>query len=276
MNIDHVTIAGASLDALRKTFDTLGFPTDYGGPHSNGITHMALLGFDDGSYIELISTLKPGQESPWWDRYIKEDAGPCAWAIRADDIDAEAKRIAKQGVAVRGPDAMHRDRPDGKRVEWDLATLGEGDPGVKLPFLIHDRTPRSLRVEPSPSVAHSELTGIAHVVITAQDLHESDRIYSRLFGGWESPRGVDEHLPAELQTFDNLPVIFASPLDPRTPLAARHEKYGTCPLAYLIKSTDLGRSARRFPNAYEGLWFENPVLWLPSAGDLPWLGIVDW
>jgi catechol 2,3-dioxygenase-like lactoylglutathione lyase family enzyme len=276
MNIDHVTIAGSSLEAMRESFARLGLATDYGGPHSNGITHMALLGFDDGSYIELISTLKVGQTAPWWDRFIAGDSGPCAWAVRADDVAAEAKRIAGLGIPVRGPESMNRTRPDGQLVEWDLAYLGEGDPGLTLPFIIHDRTPRDLRVTPSASVRGSELRGVSRVVIMAKDLHQTDKLYSKVYGAWEAPRGVDEHLPAELQTFDNLPVIVASPLDPRKPLGLRLEQYGSCPLAFLIHSTDMEKSARRFPQAYEGSWFENRVLWLPTEGELPWLGIIDW
>ena len=61
LKIDHVTIAGPRLEAMQAAFAGLGFTTDYGGPHSNGITHMALLGFRDGSYIELISSLEPGR-----------------------------------------------------------------------------------------------------------------------------------------------------------------------------------------------------------------------
>lgn len=276
MKIDHVTIASASLEPLRKVFADLGLATDYGGPHSNGVTHMALLGFDDGSYIELISTIKAGQTAPWWDRFIAGDAGPCAWAVTTQDIAAETNRIAKLKVPVSGPNAMSRQRPDGQTVEWDISYLGEGDPGLTLPFIIQDRTPRALRVSPSASVARTELSGVARVVIMAKDLHETDRLYHRVYGAWEAPRGVDEHLPAELQTFENIPVIVASPLDPGTPLAARLSEYGPCPLAYLIHSTDMERSARRFPSAYEGIWFENRVLWVPTGGELPWLGIIDW
>ena len=63
MKLDHVTIAGSSLDRLRDAFARIGLATEYGGAHANGVTHMALLGFDDGSYIELASTVKPGWRS---------------------------------------------------------------------------------------------------------------------------------------------------------------------------------------------------------------------
>ena len=78
LKIDQVTIPGSSLAEMDKAFADIGLTTDYGGPHSNGITHMSLLGFDDGSYIELISSLEPGKkDSAFWGEHIAGNGGPC-------------------------------------------------------------------------------------------------------------------------------------------------------------------------------------------------------
>ena len=84
--IDHATLAARELEPLSDLFRRLGLDPVYGGTHSNGITHMAVLGFPDGSYLELISTLQPGQPSPWWEQAIHTSAGPCAWAVRVTGI----------------------------------------------------------------------------------------------------------------------------------------------------------------------------------------------
>jgi hypothetical protein len=39
--------------------------TDYGGPHGNGGTQMALLGFNVGSYLELIAPQGMAADSNW-------------------------------------------------------------------------------------------------------------------------------------------------------------------------------------------------------------------
>src|SRR5205807_845756 len=130
LQIDHVTVAGSDLALLQRAFAEAGLPTDYGGLHSNGVTHMALLGFEDGSYLELISTVKAGAPSPWWPRQIVEDGGPCAWCARVDDLAAECARLSGLGILVQGPTSFHRERPDGARVEWDLAFLGTGERGA--------------------------------------------------------------------------------------------------------------------------------------------------
>src|SRR5262245_47130104 len=121
MRIDHVTLAAPALDPLRGVFAELGLTTDYGGEHGNGVTHMALLGFDDGSYIELIAAITPGTPSPWWNKFIVQDGGPCAWAVGIDDVAAEAERITALGIKVNGPNHAGRQKPDGTKIEWDSA-----------------------------------------------------------------------------------------------------------------------------------------------------------
>lgn len=71
--------------------------TDYGGPHSSGLTKMPLLGFRNGSYIELISPTRPDSRPDIWRKQIEEDGGPCAWAIEVDDIGAEVAAAKDAG-----------------------------------------------------------------------------------------------------------------------------------------------------------------------------------
>jgi len=168
VRIDHVTVAGRDLDALRDRFASVGLISEYGGEHSNGITHMAVVGLPDGSYIELIASRDPSNhDHAFWPGHIAEDAGACAWAIEVDDVSAESTRLRERGIGVEGPHRMSRRRPDGRAIEWDLAFLGQSPtPGIDLPFMLRDRTPRAWRVQTTPGmeinsrrgadVAHSE------------------------------------------------------------------------------------------------------------------------
>ena len=47
LRVDHVPICVAELGKVQQAFAAAGLTPDYGGPHSTGGTHMALLGFDD-------------------------------------------------------------------------------------------------------------------------------------------------------------------------------------------------------------------------------------
>jgi len=58
LELDHVSVCGSSLDTLRQAFTDVGMTPDFGGPHGNGVTQMALVGFDDGTYLELIAPIK--------------------------------------------------------------------------------------------------------------------------------------------------------------------------------------------------------------------------
>src|SRR5262249_23926741 len=60
LKLDPVTVCRAALEAMRTAFASAGLASDYGGPHANDVTHMALIGFEDGSYLELIAPQKPG------------------------------------------------------------------------------------------------------------------------------------------------------------------------------------------------------------------------
>ena len=47
---------------------------------------MSQLGFDDGSYIELVSTDRPFTRSPNWSEHIVSEGGLCSWAVLVDEV----------------------------------------------------------------------------------------------------------------------------------------------------------------------------------------------
>jgi hypothetical protein len=262
LQIDHVTVAGPDLAVLEQTFAGVGLAADYGGPHSNGMTHMALLGFNDGSYLELISTLEPGpKETVFWGKHIAGNAGPGAWAVRVDDITGEAARLAGLGISVTGPDYYQRRRPDGLLVEWDLAFLGDKGAGAMLPFLIQDITPRDRRVRPSASVAAGLVAGVDTVVLGVADLAAA-ALFQRVYD-WPAPQVIDDALfGARLARFTGAPVILAAPLAGYSWLPERLARFGDSPCAYLLRTGDLGAARQRYPLVQPGDWFGRPLAWL--------------
>lgn len=262
--VDHAVVAGPDLDALASAFADAGLGTEYGGEHSNGVTHNRTLGFADGSYLELISTLEPGVESPWWNDPIHGDAGPCAWALAvpSEDIGAEARRISDLGVPVEGPDHYTRERPDGVVVEWDLAGVGEAL-GATLPFLVADRTPREYRITEAESVAGSGITGIAEVVVCVPDLGWAER-FAAFFGADPPERARHGGFGAELARFEDAPATLAAPLDGDAGawLRDRLDRFGPLPCAYLLGSEDPDATAERVALAGREEWFDDRVRWV--------------
>jgi hypothetical protein len=186
LRIDHVTVAGDVLADLEAEFASVGLPPEYGGEHSNGATHMSLLGFDDGTYVELLSATEraraAGRDDYWWADRIRADAGPAAWAVRSTDVERDADRLEAAGVPVAGPRSYQREREDGVTVAWDLAFPGSGEPGSLLPFLIEDRTPRRYRITPTEGVADGPIRGVETVVVGVPDLDDSTEALRDAFG----------------------------------------------------------------------------------------------
>src|ERR1700730_4401485 len=119
-HIDHITVAGKRVEEMQKALRAVGVQSEYGGPHSNRATEMALASFPDGSYLELIA-VQPNADakavaSHYWAKQMDENGGPCAWAIRVKDMDAEVKRLQGTGVPVGTPERSGRARPDGTRL----------------------------------------------------------------------------------------------------------------------------------------------------------------
>src|ERR1043166_4302532 len=112
VKIDHVTVAGSDVKKLQTALEAIGISSVYGGAHTNGTTEMALSSMPDGSYLELMGVQSNADaklvEQHVWGKFLKADAGPCAWAISTKDMAAEVKRLKAAGVTVGAPERSGR------------------------------------------------------------------------------------------------------------------------------------------------------------------------
>src|SRR6185369_7363065 len=79
LTVDHVTIAGARLKDLEAAMSAIGIRSDYGG------SHLELIALEADADPNRVA-MHP------WSRSMQANAGPCAWAVRAGDLKAVAKR----------------------------------------------------------------------------------------------------------------------------------------------------------------------------------------
>src|SRR6516225_9829145 len=89
LQVDHVTVCGSDLAAMRRGFADAGLVTSYGGPHAHGVTHMDQLAFRDGSYLELIAPVARGGAAGLmggWAKLMEGNAGAGAWAAQSEQI----------------------------------------------------------------------------------------------------------------------------------------------------------------------------------------------
>jgi Glyoxalase-like domain len=265
LKVDHASVCGSALDPLRQAFASIGLPTDYGGPHANGVTHMALLGFEDGSYLELIAPMKSTVHASGmmsgWDKLMGGDAGPCAWAIGTNNIHAEVERLKSAGIKTTGPEPGGRKKPDGTQISWETASVGAGAPGATLPFMIEDKTARALRVQPSAGLKGSGLTGIAVVILGVRDLNSATSLFQKAYG-WPAPQIAEQKdFAARIAYFPGTPVMLAAPLDKAPWLAERLDKFGESPVAYLLGTSDFALATTKFHLTNSSQWFGRNVAW---------------
>jgi len=259
LELDHASVCGSNLDALRQAFTDVGLTPDFGGPHANGITQMALVGFDDQSYIELIAPVKAGvTEGSDWARFMAGDAGTCAWAVGTNVLLQEVERLKKVGIPVTTPQRGSRKRPDGMAVEWMTSEVGSGSPGSKLPFIIEDETPRTWRVQTSNGMKGSPVFGIENVVLGVNNLEDAIALFRKAYG-WSEPLIENQKDIGKLAYFPGEPVILAAPSGG---WAADHiSKFGEGPVAYLLGTHDFAAASKKYKLSNGRPWFAQKIGW---------------
>jgi catechol 2,3-dioxygenase-like lactoylglutathione lyase family enzyme len=176
---DHLVIRVHDLKQTIADFTELGFTLQRGGTHADGSTQNALIGFDDGSYIELIAFLKDAREHRWWDAGQRVGEGFVDFALLPESVARTVEASYARGLYYEGPIPGGRIRPDGTRLEWQIGRPSTRD----LPFLCGDLTPRFLRVAEGDVRKHRNgTTGLAAINVAVADLDKSIDRYRILLG----------------------------------------------------------------------------------------------
>jgi hypothetical protein len=264
LKIDHATVAGANLDEMRKALSGVaGFETEYGGPHSNHATEMALVSFPDGSYLELMGIQAKADTAAVaaheWSRFLRNNAGPCAFALRVPDIGAEVRELKSAGIETSKPETAGRTRPDGTKLVWQTVSVGPGKRGSLFPFLISDRTPREKRAWPSGKPTTDLYGGIARVVVGVRDLDGAIAQYRKAFHLAAPMRQTDRNFDADLAWFEGTPFVLARGIGDDSWLTHRVDDYGDAPVAFVLEHGKAGY--KDSPSR----WFGRDVHWIGGS-----------
>ncbi len=197
--VDHLILGAKDLEAgIALVEQHAGVRAVFGGQHPGRGTHNALLSLGHKSYLEIIAP-DPKQSTPPQFPGLREVAQPrlIGWAARCTDAAALAKRLNASGVAVSGPVAGSRQRPDGRTLRWRVVFLQDRS-DLLLPFFIEweresvhpaDDSPPGCRLERLVAQA-PDAPGLARTVRTLGvellvERGEKARLLARIAG----PRG---------------------------------------------------------------------------------------
>jgi catechol 2,3-dioxygenase-like lactoylglutathione lyase family enzyme len=164
--IDHIVVVVPELAEAIEKYGALGFTVVPGGTHPTG-THNALVGFQDGSYIELIAFYRPEPGHRWYGM-LNKGRGLVDFCAQTDDLRGDTVAFREAGVTLGDPSPLSRTRPDGYRLEWQLAIPEGAFQGI-VPFLIEDFTPRAER-PPKQTTHANQVTGISALTIVTDDI----------------------------------------------------------------------------------------------------------
>jgi catechol 2,3-dioxygenase-like lactoylglutathione lyase family enzyme len=245
--IDHIVIAVSDLERAIADYRALRFTVFPGGEHPGGLSHNALVIFEDGSYFELIAFKKERPGWRWWELLQNSGEGLVDYALLPSEVERDFDAVRARGLELEGPTDGGRTRLDGQQLVWKTARGYTSD----LPFLCGDVTPRALRVPEGEVRQHDNgAVGVAGITIAVADLNASIVRYRALLN--VEPR-LHTGLPglgASLAAFQlgQSSVILASPAGDAHPgnagaaLRAQLSARGEGPYAVALRTTDPGRA----------------------------------
>lgn len=139
IRLDHLLWAAPDLDAGAKIIaDLTGVTPQRGGTHPGLGTRNSLLALDGGVYFEVIAP-DPSQELAGnRGGRIAAQARPglMTFAINSSGLGDLRKKALRLGLTTDGPVAMHRQTPDGRRLDWSILYLSDARLGEAVPFVI--------------------------------------------------------------------------------------------------------------------------------------------
>ena len=247
--IDHIVIAVRKLDAAMETYRRLGFSVVEGGAHPHG-SHNALIGFEDGSYIELLGFYEDSPAHPWWDLLHQRGGGLIDFCLATDDIRADLAAFRAQGVEASDLTEGGRMRPDGYQVKWINNKVGGAFQGL-MPFIIEDVTPRAQRL-PGELTQANGVTGIHCLSLATADAGRCGAIMGAVLAQ-DGRAFMDDELGASGIRFEigSHVLEYLSPRDPASPLQTHLA--GNRPAPYRVSFKGNGPPASFEPERTEGV-----------------------
>ena len=237
--LDHIVIAVNDLDEAISDFTALGFTVTPGGEHKGGLSHNALITFQDGTYFEIIAFRDGGNgHGTHWPQLLRTGEGLVDYALRTNDLAKEVVDLHARGIAYTDPQDGGRFRPDGQRVDWQTARFSEEEPPTPFPFYCHDITARNLRVPDGDAAIHANgITGVAGIRVVVTTIAAVQDRFAALTGntGTAIANGSDDVAVARQYPLeDGQWIALIEPTAETSPLRTYLEQRGPVPYEVVL------------------------------------------
>ncbi len=255
LTLDHLVILAADLDQAQSEYAGLGFTVSPGGTHADGLTHNALIVFEDGTYLELVAFLDATEphDNVWgWRQYSAKGGGLIDYCFASDNLQRDVARLQEHGLTVSEPATGGRHRPDGVELRWRSVRFWQA--GRELPFLIEDLTPRELRVPVAGARHPNGVTGIGELMVAVADLQRLATTFGLLLDAANPKFGSYRRYDARTASFEigRTTLTLAAPTNPFSPLQQRFETLGLGPVTVTWAMDASARAAKSGPSR---TWF---------------------
>lgn len=136
-SLDHILLG---CNDLQRGIDFVeqhtGVRAAFGGVHPGRGTQNALLSLGKLHYLEIIAPDPKQSEVKQFDVIMTLiEPALIGWAAHVHNIEALATRLKAVDIAIDGPTAGSRARPDGRMLKWQAFGIGNARTGV-VPFFI--------------------------------------------------------------------------------------------------------------------------------------------
>lgn len=138
--IDHIVYTVPNLEAaVADLAKKLGVKPVIGGRHDTQGTKNALVKLNDGAYLEILAADDENTAIPpprWMGVDVLTGPKVTRWALKSDDLAADATILKRAEPALGKVKAGSRQRPDGSWLRWELI-MPTATPEVDvLPFMV--------------------------------------------------------------------------------------------------------------------------------------------
>ncbi|MFC7399971.1 VOC family protein [Chelatococcus sp. GCM10030263] len=139
VRLDHVILLTENLDRAAELFARLGFTVTPRTEHSPAMGTANCCVMLAGTYIEILTVLRPTERSAGWRALLAQGDGLRGIALRIDDAEQTARALGAAGFPMDPPIAFDRLDDRGQRLSFKVCRLPAAEtPGFRLILCQHE------------------------------------------------------------------------------------------------------------------------------------------